>query len=200
MARVGQIHERGAGGVGTRLHRFRCILGSHGGFAPPAMAVGQRIQGGGSSEAGSSLILHCDRGVRVGVHDQPDRFAGELIGHFKEATLVRDRAVLTHQALDTMLEDYIEFRGEQSQQADMGEILLVALQRRATGEAGVRAAVVDLLCPRPQPRVQIFQGEWSRVQLTQELGTCCTMPSFQLSLRKSSQLHLIRPMERTLSG
>ena len=110
MARVGQIHQRGARGIDSRLRRFRRILGRHGGLTPQTMAVGQRIQGSDGSEAGTGLILHADRGVRVGIHDQPDRFAGELVGHFKEAALVRDRAVFTHQALDAVLEDRLAAR------------------------------------------------------------------------------------------
>ncbi len=161
------------------------------------MAVGQRIQGGDGAEAGTGLILHRDCGVRVGVHDQPDRFAGELVGHFKEAALVGYRAVFTHQALDAMLEDRIEFRGEQSQQADLREVLLVALERRTTAEAGVRGTMVAGLYPRPQACVKILQPERrSQVQLAQELGPKGSVPTFQLAL----SLGRVRPAINQADG
>src|SRR5882672_2174952 len=154
------------------------------------MAVGQRIQGCDGSEAGTGLILHPDRDVRVGIDDQPDDLARELVGHFKEAALIRDRAVFTHQALDAMLEDRIEFRGEQSQQADMRQILLVALERCATAEAGVRGTMVARLYPGPQPCIEILQPERRpQVQLTRELCPKGSVPAFQLAF----SLRRVRP-------
>jgi len=58
------------------------------------MAVGQRIQGSDRSEADTGLILNSDCGVGVGINHQPDRFAGELVGHLEEAPLIRDGAIL----------------------------------------------------------------------------------------------------------
>ena len=102
-----------------------------------------------------AVVLDADdaRGVRI--HDQPHRLAGQLVRHLEALAQVRHRAVLPHEALDPVVEQRIEMRGLGAQRADPGQVTLVARQRRQATQAAMRRAVVDLLQPGPQPRVEL---------------------------------------------
>ena len=81
------------------------------------------------------------------------------------------------------MEQRIELRGLRAQAADPRQVALVARQRRQAGQAAVLAAVVDLLEPGPQPRIEVVQiGDAALVELAQELFPDGAMPAFELAL------------------
>jgi hypothetical protein len=97
--------------------------------------------------------------------------------------LIRHRGVLANEAADSMMKQRIQLYGLGPQAADAAEVALVARKRGHPAQARVRRAVIHLLQPGPQPRVEVVQiGEVSLVDLAQELIAQRAVPALQLAL------------------
>ena len=176
MPRQGDLDEVGALGRAYSRIRRRAL-------APRAMAVGYCVQRRGLAERLAAVVLHADDSLGVGVHHQPDAAPGQLEGHLEALALVGHRAVLLDQALHPVVEQGVELRGARAQAADARQVALVACQRRHALQAAVLGAVVDLLQPSPQPRVEVAQiVDAALVEFAQELVPDGPVPALELAL------------------
>ena len=173
---MGKLHEVGAAaradGRGQRL-----------GLAPHTFDVRNRVQRRGAAQRVAGLVFDTDDTSGVRIDDQAHGLARQLIRHLEALAQEGHRAVLPDEACDAVVEQRIEPCGLGPQSANPGQILLVARQRRDAAQAGVRAAVVDLLQPGPQPRVEFVQArDAPLVEFAEELISKCAMPALQLAL------------------
>ena len=77
----------------------------------------------------------------------------------------------------------IELRRQRPERMDPRRVLLVAGQRRLAIEALMRAAVIDLLQPSPQARVEIIETQdLAFIDLAEKLSAAGTVPAFELPL------------------
>src|SRR5690348_16946517 len=84
---------------------------------------------------------------------------------------------------DTMEEQCVQLRGERSERADARQVLLIARERRLAAESAVGLAMIDLLDPGPQPRVQVGQiTDVDRIEFGEELLTQRSVPALELAL------------------
>src|SRR5450631_1848329 len=161
----------------------RAPVGDRLGLAPRAFDVGDGVQRRGLAQRLAGVVLDADDAPGVRVHHQPHRLAGQLVGHLEALAQVRHGAVLPHEALDPVVQQRVELRGLGAQRADLGQIALVTRQRRQSPEAAMRRAMVDLLQPGPQPRVEIVQiGDAPLIELAEELVPYGLVPALQLTL------------------
>src|SRR5712691_296188 len=175
---VGEIDQRRRGARGPRRRR----RAGHTWLAAPTMRIRERIEWGGGAEIGAGVVLDADGAASVRINDELNGLAGELVGDFKEPPCVGDGAIAAHQAQHAMVEEGIEPRGERSQETDVGQVFLVAVERGPPPETRMLALVIDRLHPGPQPRVELLELDRLPAELAQELIAQRPVISLQLAL------------------
>jgi len=119
----------------------------------------------------------------VGIDDKYHALTGQLVGHLEAIALKGDSPVLAHLARETVIEQLIEVGGALPQGADMGQILAIAFQRRASLQTGVCCSVIDALDPRPKACVQVAQIlDPTEIELAQKLIAKGAVPALELGL------------------
>jgi len=174
---VGQLHcIAPAGATGRSFLRRQ-------GFAPPPVDIGDGVQGRGRPEDAPVIVLHPKDLPGVGIDHQVYGPTGQLVGDLEALALVGDGAVFAHVASHAVVEQRVDPGSQGTQGTDPRQILLVALQRRASFERAVGRGVVDGLEPRPQPCVEVTEvAQPGGVELTEKMIPESSMPPFQLTL------------------
>jgi hypothetical protein len=175
MDQLDQIRPSARAPDRNRDHRIR--------LAPPPIAIGERIERRRLTDRLAGVVLHPDDGLGMRIDEQANGLAGELERHLEAPALVRHRAILAHQTADAVQEQRIELRRQRSQRTDLRQVLLVAGQRRLAIEARMRAAVIDLLQPGPQARVEIVETQdLAFIDLAEKLIAAGAVPALELPL------------------
>ncbi|EEF26492.1 conserved hypothetical protein [Ricinus communis] len=138
--------------------RRRCMGNSNRlrlGSAPSSRAVRHHVERGRGAQRLTRLAFdtHYRAGMRI--DDEHHGLSGELVRDLEAPVLVRDGAVAANVPGYAMPEQFVELRGQRSEQPDAGQILLVAQQWCLVTQRAVGLTVIDLLDPCPQPRVKV---------------------------------------------